>query len=329
MTTYIETKAPGDDEMMSLVVRRKTQLAEDITLFVLMRPNGGELPPFTAGSHLLVVTPNGLSRRYSLCNVSSERYRYLIAVKRDAEGDGGSRSMVDDVAVGMALNVSPPFNYFPLAEDATSYMLIAGGIGITPIRSMMRELIAKEADFKLVYCTRSPESTAFLHDLLSPELAGRVLIHHDHGDRERSLALGPILAQRTDGTHLYCCGPRPLMQTVRAMTSHWPSSTVHFEDFGTSAHPEHADGEQPFTVRLAKSGAAVEVPPAISILEALRRHGVGVPSSCESGTCGTCRTGLLAGLADHRDFVLDDDEQEKEIMICVSRAKSKELLLDL
>jgi phthalate 4,5-dioxygenase reductase subunit len=329
MTTYIETKEPGDDEMMSLVVRRKIQLAEDITLFVLMRPDRGELPPFTAGSHVLVVTPNGLSRRYSLCNVSSERFRYVIAVKRDADGDGGSRSMVDDVAVGASLNVSVPFNYFPLADDAESYLLIAGGIGITPIRSMMRELIAKEADFKLVYITRTPESTAFLHELSSPELAGRVLIHHDHGERDRLLALGPIVAQRGEGTHLYCCGPRPLMQAVRELTSHWPSQTVHFEDFGTSAHPEHADGEQPFTVRLARSGAAIEVPPSVSILEALRRHGVAVPSSCESGTCGTCRTGLLSGQPDHRDFVLDDDEQDKEIMICVSRAKSKELVLDV
>ena len=329
MTTYIETKLPGDDEMMSLLVRRKIKFAEDITLFVLMRPDRAELPPFTAGSHLLIVTPNKLSRRYSLCNAPSERYRYVVAVKRDPEGDGGSLSMTDEVAVGDTLNVSPPFNYFPLVDDATSYLLVAGGIGITPIRSMICELIAKEADFKLVYCTRSPEATAFLHELSSPELAGRVLIHHDHGDRARSLALAPIVAQRTEGAHLYCCGPRPLMQAVRGLTAHWPSSSVHFEDFGTSAHSEQADGEQPFTVRLAKSGRTVEVPPAVSILEALRRHGVAVPSSCESGTCGTCRTTLLSGLPDHRDFVLDDDEQEKAIMICVSRAKSKELVLDL
>src|SRR4029450_4929933 len=113
---------------------------------------------------------------------------------------------------GHSRSAPPPFNYFPLAEDATSYLLIAGGIGITPIRSMMRELIAKEADFKLVYITRTPESTAFLPELSSPELAGRVLIHHDHGERDRLLALGPIVAQRGEGTHLYCCGPRPLMQ---------------------------------------------------------------------------------------------------------------------
>lgn len=329
MTTYAENNEPDQAEMISLEVRRKIKVAQDITLFVLMRPSRKELPPFTAGSHLLVVTPNGLSRRYSLCNAPSERYRYVIAVKRDAAGESGSISMVDDLAEGALLDVSPPFNYFPLATEATSYLLIAGGIGITPILSMMRELIAKAADFKLVYCTRSPETTAFLHGLSSPELAERVLVHYDYGDRQRSHAFGPLLAQRVGEAHLYCCGPRPLMNAVREMSTHWPSSAVHFEDFGTSAHPEHEDGEKPFSVRLARCGATVEVPPAVSILEALRRRGFAVPSSCESGTCGTCRTTLLAGLADHRDYVLDEDEQEKAIMICVSRAKSEELVLDL
>lgn len=329
MTTYIETKEPGEGEMISLEVRQKIKAAQDITLFVLMRHDRGELPPFSAGSHLLVVTPNGLSRRYSLCNAPSERHRYVIAVQREAEGDGGSKSMVDGLDVGAALDSSPPFNYFPLSSDATSYLLIAGGIGITPIISMLRELTARKADVKLIYCTRSPETTAFLPELSSPELAGRVLIHHDHGDRERSLAIAPLVAQRSGEAHLYCCGPRPLMQAVREMASHWPSSAVHFEDFGTSAHPEHEQGEKPFAVRLARSGGSVDVPPGVSILEALRRRGCVVPSSCESGTCGTCRTTLLAGLADHRDFVLDDDEQETQIMICVSRAKSAELVLDV
>ena len=328
MSTYIETNEPGETEMMSLEVRQKTAIAQDIFLFELVRPDHSSLPPFTAGSHLLVLTPSGLSRRYSLCNAPSERDRYMVAVKRDAVGSGGSISMVDSVAVGDRLDVSPPLNYFPLDPEATSYLLIAGGIGITPVLSMVRELIARNADFRLVYCTRSPETTAFLDELSAPELAGRVLVHHDHGDRERSLAIGPIVAARTGETHLYCCGPRPLMQAVRDLTRHWPHAAVHFEDFGTSAHPEQ-NGEKTFSVRLARSGVTVEVPAGVSILAALRDRGVAVPSSCESGTCGTCRTGLLSGMAEHRDFVLDDDEQDKEIMICVSRAQSAELVLDL
>ena len=328
MTTYIEKTQPDEAEMMSLEVRRKTGIAQDIIQFELVRPDRSALPPFTAGSHLLVMTPNGLSRRFSLCNAPSERDRYAIAVKREAAGAGGTISMVDDVAVGSRLDVSPPLNYFPLAAEATGYLLIAGGIGITPVLSMMHELIAKKADFRLVYCTRSPETTAFLDQLSAPELSGRVLIHHDNGDRERALEIGPIVATRAGETHLYCCGPRPMMQAVRDQTKHWPHEAVHFEDFGTSAHPEET-GEKVFSVRLARSGVTVDVPAGVSILAALRDRGVSVPSSCESGTCGTCRTTLLSGTAEHRDFVLDGDEQDKEIMICVSRAISPELVLDL
>jgi phthalate 4,5-dioxygenase reductase subunit len=328
MSTSIEMKEPGDDEMMSLEVRRKTEIAQQIFLFELAPADQQELPAFSAGSHLLVQTPSGLARRYSLCNAPSERHRYVIAVKRDAEGGGGSRSMVDDVAVGDRLRVSPPMNYFPLAADASSHLLIAGGIGITPILAMARELVEKKADFKIIYCSRSPETTAFLDELAAPELAGRVLVHHDHGDRARSLALAPLLAQRADGAHVYCCGPRPLMQAVRDVSKHWPFAAVHFEDFGTSAQPQ-PDGEKSFSVHLARNGATVEVPPGISILEALRRSGIAVPSSCESGTCGSCRTGLLEGVAEHRDFVLDDDEHDQAIMICVSRACSEQLVLDV
>ena len=322
------TNEPDASRMMSLTIRRKEEIALDIFLFELAPGEPGDLPAFTAGSHLLVRAPNGIERRYSLCNAPTDRARYLIAVKREPDGGGGSASMVRDTTVGRTLLVAPPLNYFPLTDDARRHVLIAGGIGITPVRAMMHELAAKGADFRLIYCTRSPETTAFLDELSDPALAGRVLIHHDHGDRARSLALGPMLADRPDGAHVYCCGPRPLMQAVRDAAKHWPSSAVHFEDFGTSVRPaDGADGA--FLVRLAKDGRTVEVPAGISILEALRRQGISVPSSCESGTCGSCRTRLLAGEADHRDFVLDDDEQEGEIMICVSRARSETLTLDV
>jgi phthalate 4,5-dioxygenase reductase subunit len=323
MTTQTET---GD--MMALLVQSKTEIAQDIFLFELVNRNLADLPPFSAGAHVLVLTPRGVSRRYSLCNAPSERHRYVIAVKRDAAGGGGSVSMIDSVRAGELLHVSEPSNYFPLADAASSHLLIAGGIGITPALAMLRELSAKNADFKLIYCTRSPETTAFLDELSAPEFAGRVQVHHDYGDRERSLAIAPLVAQRNGDTHLYCCGPRPLMEAVRAETKHWPHAAVHFEDFGTSA-PADQHGEKAFSVKLAKSGKTVAVPAGVSILAALRGQGVDVPSSCESGTCGACRTGLISGVAEHCDFVLDDDEQESAIMICVSRARSGELVLDL
>ena len=332
MTT--RTGAPDKDagELQSLVVREKAQIAEGIVRFVLAHPEGAELAPFEAGSHVLVVTPTGLSRRYSLCNAPSERGRYEIAVKREPDGEGGSTSMADHVRVGMRLEVSRPFNYFPLAGNASSHLLVAGGIGITPILAMARELLARGAPFDLEYCTRTREATAFLDVLSGPEWKGRVRVHHDHGKPPAVLPFASLLAERRDDAHLYCCGPRGLMLAVRALATAngWPASALHFEDFGTGDVDDEAGGDgHEFVVRLARSGRDVSVPAGVSILEAIRRAGIEVPSSCESGTCGTCRTKLLEGEADARDFVLDEEEQRREIMICVSRARTPRLVLDL
>ncbi|AET94328.1 ferredoxin (plasmid) [Burkholderia sp. YI23] len=327
-TLSIPDQSSTADATLALTVTDKREIAEDIFLFELRDTGGATLPPFTAGAHVLVHTPAGIARRYSLCNDPAERDRYVIAVKRDTAGGGGSVSMARDVLAGARLDVSAPMNYFALEHDASRYLLIAGGIGITPMRAMMAELAARHAHFDVIYCTRSPESTAFLEELKGGDLAARVRVHHDFGDRAQSLAIAPLLADRSGNTQLYCCGPRPLMQAVRDAASHWPSSAVHFEDFGTSAH-ENATGEKPFTVRLARTGGCVNVAPGETILDALRANGIDTPSSCEAGTCGSCKTRLLAGEADHRDFVLDDDEHASEIMICVSRACSDELVLDL
>ncbi|MFM0089396.1 PDR/VanB family oxidoreductase [Paraburkholderia sediminicola] len=332
---YAALKQPARHDpanRLSLDVTARTEIAEDIFLFELRAPDRAALPTFTPGAHLLVRTPAGSERRYSLCNAPAEHDRYVIAVKLDASGRGGSASMVRDVQVGMRLEVAAPENYFPLTDGASSYLLIAGGIGITPLRAMIAELDARNADYRLLYCTRTPESTAFLDELATPELAARVTVHHDYGKRERSVALAPFLAAREGDTHLYCCGPRPLMQAVREAASHWPSSAVHFEDFGTSEftgpHGE-THGEKAFTVRLARSGECVSVQPGQTILDALRAHGIDTPSSCEAGTCGSCRTRLIAGEVEHRDFVLDEDEYDSAIMICVSRARSDEIVLDI
>jgi phthalate 4,5-dioxygenase reductase subunit len=333
MNALIDPSADGNaaaTASMRLAVRRKSAIAEGITLFELAYPDGRELPPFDAGAHIALTTPNGLLRRYSLCNAPSERQRYVIAVKRDEEGGGGSKSMVDELAAGATVAVAAPLNYFPLARHATRYLLLAGGIGITPLLSMVHELRARGADFQLIYCARFPESTAFLDELAEPGLAGRVQVHHSQGDPARSFKLEPVLAEHAAGTHLYCCGPRRLMQAVREATRHWPAGTVHLEDFGTSDDPKAA-GDKLFSARLARSGITVAVPAGVSILEAMRSRGVPAPSSCESGTCGSCRTKLLGGKADHRDYVLDDEEHDSDIMICVSRAQDgcAELVLDL
>jgi phthalate 4,5-dioxygenase reductase subunit len=311
--------------MPLLQVARAAQLARDIHLFELRHPQGAALAAFTAGAHVAVTAPNGSVRKYSLCNDPAERDRYVLAVKRDPAGHGGSVSLVDGVHAGDRLEVSEPRNAFELDEKASAYLLIAGGIGITPILAMARRLCALGKRFRLVYLTRSAEDTPFADVLAGDAFSGKVTIHHDGGDPGRMLDLWPLLEKPVG--HVYCCGPRPLLESVRDMTGHWSASAVHFESFldaAASARPE----DRPFTVRLAASNARVEVPPGISILEAMRSAGHEAPSSCESGTCGTCRTRLLEGAADHRDLVLMDDERDRWIMICVSRALTPEIAIE-
>jgi phthalate 4,5-dioxygenase reductase subunit len=187
-------------------------------------------------------------------------------------------------------------------------------------------VLAEGKRFRLYYCSRSPETTAFLEELSAPEFKNHVTIHYDGGDPSHSLDLRPILSERKNREHLYCCGPRPLMEAVRHMTDHWSSAAVHFEAFSDAE--THKPTDKPFKVRLARSGDVIDVPTTKTILEALREHGLEVPSSCETGTCGTCRTKLLAGEADHRDLVLAEHERADSIMICVSRARSDEITID-
>jgi phthalate 4,5-dioxygenase reductase subunit len=315
-----------ETEMMPLCIEHSEPIAEGIHLFELRRPDGSDLPEFTSGAHLTLRVPNGMLRKYSLCNDPAERDRYVIGVRREAEGRGGSVSLIEETKVGDEILVAPPRNDFKLVKSAAGYIFIAGGIGITPIMSMIRHLKSTGGGrFKLYYLTRSPEMTAFREELSGPEFRGQVTIHHDHGDPERSYDLWPVLEQ-PKGQQIYCCGPRALMETVRDMTGHWSSSAVHFEAFNEP--PRVTAEDKPFKVRLARSGIVVEVPVGVTILEVLRAHGIQVPSSCESGTCDTCRTKLLEGEADHRDLVLAEHEKDDNIMVCVSRARSDEIVID-
>jgi phthalate 4,5-dioxygenase reductase subunit len=310
--------------MTALRIARAEAIAEGIHRFELRHPEGRPLAPFTAGSHVQVTSPGGLARKYSLCNDPAETERYVIAVKRDPDGHGGSVDLVDRAGVGDLLTVSEPRNAFELDERAPGHLLIAGGIGITPIVSMAWRLASLGARFRLLYCTRTTAHTAFRDELAT--FGSRVTIHHDGGDPARALDLWPFFEKPTR-EHVYACGPRPMLEAVRDMTGHWPRAAIHFESFldaTASALPE----DRTFTVVLAKSGDRIEVPAGVSILEAMRSRGHEAASSCESGTCGTCRTGLLAGEADHRDLVLAEHEKAANIMICVSRALTPEIVID-
>ena len=305
----------------------KEAVADDIVMFDLRPLDENMLEPYTPGAHLAVKVPNGETRKYSLCNGPDEAEGYVIAVKKEHGGRGGSVSLIDQTNVGDEILISAPRNDFSLKDGPSSYIFIAGGIGITPIRSMIRHLMATRGKpFKLYYFTRTPAMMAFREEFSGPEFRGKVVIHHDNGDPDKAFDLWPVL-EDPKGAHLYCCGPRGLMEAVRDMTGHWSSAAVHFEDFGAAkAKPED---NAPFTVELAKSGEIFEIPVDKSILEVLREAGKTLPSSCESGTCGTCKTRLVSGEPDHRDLALSEQEKARNIMICVSRAKSGALVLDL
>lgn len=317
-----------DPSFTALQVRAAAPLAIGIHGFELVHPDGAVLPDFTPGAHVEVQTPGGMLRKYSLCSDPAELLRYAIAVKRESDGRGGSADLIDHVHAGDLLPVRlPPRNDFPLAARATQHIFIAGGIGITPIMAMIRHLKNTGAGkFKLFYLNRTPEATAFREELSAPEFRGQVVMHYDEGDPERAFDLWPVL-ERPTGAHVYCCGPRPLLEAVRDMTGHWSTAAVHFESF-VDAAATHRPEDRAFRVRLLQSGDVVEVGRDVSILDALRAHGLHVPSSCEAGTCGSCRTRLVAGAVDHRDLVLTDDERDTSIMVCVSRARDEEIVID-
>jgi len=314
-----------DEGFQPLRIQAKTLIAKDTWCFELVHPEAGALPAFTAGANVVLQTPCGIRRSYSLCNDPAETERYVLAVKAEQEGRGGSRSLVNDTREGDLLMVSTPQNNFPLLP-AQEYVFIAGGIGITPIMSMLRQLKHAQAkNFRLIYCTRNPESTAFIDELTGAEFSGRVSLHHDDGDPARVFDLWPVF-ESPRKVHVYCCGPAAMLTEIRDMSGHWPASAIHMEDFGSDIELVKAD-DRAFTVRHADTGERVEIPAQATILETLRQQGHHLPSSCESGTCGTCKTELVAGEADHRDLVLTDDERSRYIMICVSRALSDELEL--
>jgi phthalate 4,5-dioxygenase reductase subunit len=324
MVSVMPTSA---DTPLTLRIARKSVIATDIVAFELVSPDNENLPEFTPGAHIAVTTPSGKRRKYSLCNAPSERGHYEIAVKREPHRQSGSSSLIDGARVGDALEASVPQNNFPLSVSQAGYVLIAGGIGITPLISMIRHLRdTGDARFNLYYCTRSPEHTAFREELSAPEMRGKVVMHHDGGSPERRFDFWPVLESPL-GRQVYCCGPQTLMREVQDMTGHWSSTAVHFETFTESS--EGRPNDRPFRVRLARSGEVVEIPVGATILETLRSRGYDLRSSCESGTCGTCITRYLSGEPDHRDFVLHEAGRATDIMICVSRARSDELTLDL
>src|SRR5947199_1263783 len=255
---------------MQLRIRSITFLAEDINGYELVDPNGHDLPRFSAGAHIGVrlgaADAGGIWRDYSLWNDPAERRRYCIAVLREKLGEA-SRQLHEQVRVGDTVEVSPPRNHFPLAEAAERHLLLAGGIGITPIMAMIADLKRRRADFCLYYCTRAPEKTAFREELDLLAAMGRVVFHYDDGDPAKAPDIAALPATPQPGAHLYYCGPAGMMAAAAGGSAHWPADTVHCEYFKghAAAPPARLEDDRAFVVRLAKSGGDYEVPPGETI----------------------------------------------------------------
>ena len=302
--------------------------AEGIASFEFRHPGDEELPQFSAGAHIDVHIEAGLVRQYSLCNNPNKRHRYLIAVQREATGHGGSRAMHDNLRVGDLVSIGTPRNFFSIAPSARRHLLIAGGIGITPMMAMVEELEARGEEYLLHFCARSREKTPFLDRLTPLVRAGNVKLHYDGGNPLRGLDLATTLKDPEADTHLYYCGPPGFMEAAATAASHWSEGTVHFEHFSAPVSAD-AKGNRPFKVRLVRSKLELDIPSNKTIVEILREHDVFIETSCKQGYCGTCLTRYVEGQPEHRDSVLSEDDRKNFVLICCARSISTELVLDL
>lgn len=316
---------------LAVCVARKAMEARDICSFELVATESGSLPAFSAGSHVDVHLLGGLVRQYSLCNDPSETHRYAIAVLRDPNSRGGSIAMHDAVKEGDTLTISAPKNHFALAHKAKRSVLLAGGIGITPILCMAERLATLGDEFTLHYTARARDRMAFFDRLRRSSFADKVALHFDDEAAEQRLDINAVLASADTGTHLYVCGPKGFMDAVlNAARAHgWPEDRLHWEFFAADVTARASD--RPFEVQIASSGHVIDVPVDKTVVQALLQAGVDIMVSCEQGVCGTCVTRVLRGEVDHRDTYFTPEEQARndQFTPCCSRAKSPRLVLDL
>jgi tetrachlorobenzoquinone reductase len=317
--------AAGADQLIEVRLIAIRFAANDTHLYELQRPDGGKLPGVTPGSHIDIHLPNGVMRQYSLIEAEDGPRSYVIGIKRDANSRGGSTYIHDKLRVGELLKISAPRNNFPLDETAPHTVLVAGGIGITPIWCMVQRLVALGRPWQLFYSCRTRSDAAFLAAL---EGMAPAQFNFDDENQGRYLDLAAIVAQAPPGAHLYCCGPTPMLAAFEEATKNLPPEQVHVEYF-TAKHEVAVEGG--FIVELVKSGLELVIPPGKTILDAVRDAGVDVGYSCEQGICGACETRVISGVPDHRDSILSDSERaaNKTLMICCAGCKSDRLVLDL
>jgi vanillate O-demethylase ferredoxin subunit len=315
-------------DTMEVRVSRVVREAIGTKRYELVDPDRGALPGFTAGAHIDVLLPGPIMRQFSLCNDPAERHRYVIAVYAERGSKGGSRLLHREVHAGDRLVISHPRNRFPLSEGRPRYLLLAGGIGVTPLLSMAYRLATLGAEFTLHYCTKSPRHTAFRTSL--DDFGGAVHLHHDAGDPARGLDIRALLETRPPGAQLYYCGPLGFMHAVRKAAAHWPDDSVHCEYFAAEPSDGGEDsGLDHFAVRDRTSGRLYPVGPGQSIVAALRDSGAATDPPCESGRCGICRRHYSKGEPVHRDSFLTESERSEFVLLCRARSRSPVLEIEL
>lgn len=314
---------------MELQVRAIRWEAQGVNSFELADPQGNALPTFEAGAHVDVHLPGGLVRSYSLAGDPRNQSTWLLGVLKEPNSRGGSLALHDKLRVGDVLAVGPIRNAFPMATQAKHSVLIGGGIGITPLKAMAHALAARGDSFELHYCARGLEHAAFVKELRAIVPQGQLHLHFDGGDPSKGLNIQALLRDPADGTHVYFCGPGGFMKACADASQHWPAGTVHSEHFKAPQPETTSMPDGGFEVRLIRSGTTIQVGPDQSIVRAIELTGRRVPTSCLSGLCGACKVDYVDGEVDHRDYILNDEERAHCLTVCVSRAKSKTLSLDL
>ena len=338
----------GSRFALSLRVKAARRLADGIVGLDLVDAASGELPPWTPGAHIDLVLPSGAIRSYSLCGDTKDGGAYRIAVLDDPHGRGASREIHSPDLVGRILPASPPRNHFELV-DARHLVFIAGGIGITPIAAMARDVTARGGSWEMHYLGRSRSSMAFLDDMSALAASSGNRFNVVARDESGRVSIRDLLAAVPPGSILYCCGPERLIRDVEELTVASGQFELHVERFGRASVVElkpglkrdheaddsdffdRCDTSGSFTVELRQTGHVLQVNAGQSILECARKVRTGLSFSCSDGYCGTCETAVIAGLPDHRDTVLSEEERAegRTMMICVSRSLSRRLALDL
>ena len=296
---------------------------------VLEASDSSQLPSYEAGAHIDIHLPGIGVRQYSLVRPFQAGEPYVIAVQREEGGRGGSRWIHQHLEVGATLEISAPRNHFPLVP-APKTLLIAGGIGITPLFCMAETCEREGRDHLLVVCSRSEETLVYYEDLLGPRRLGQVQFVLDGGDPARGLDIPALLRAQPQGTHVYCCGPSGLMAAVREAGRSIAGLSLHFEAFGADPTPLGMQEGEAFVVACRTSGLTIEIGPGESILDRLIEAGLDVDHSCREGYCGTCATRWLAGTPIHRDTCLGEVERDRYVAVCTARAvPGAALVLDL